>query len=155
GLSIFLNYRQQDTSGHALLLTDRLGQRFGEAAVHGAIDHGPEGERREEVRAQGAVLALIGPGWVSSLRASGGGRQAEDAARRELEWALRDVPDRVIPVLIDTAMPDPETLPRSVRAVCRIAPVQLRHASFDSDVTGLFERLDQVAAASARPAADG
>src|SRR6185437_6662047 len=64
GLHVFLNYRQ-DTAGHALLLTDRLGQRFGDGNVHGAIDHGDVGERREQVRAQGALLALIGPGWVS------------------------------------------------------------------------------------------
>ena len=44
GLSIFLNYRPQDTSGHALLLTDRLGQRFGEGSVQGASDHGPESD---------------------------------------------------------------------------------------------------------------
>jgi hypothetical protein len=108
GLHVFLNYRQ-DTSGHALLLTDRLGQRFGEGNVHGAIGHGAVGERREQIRAQGALLALIGPGWVPSLRTDGTGRHTDDAPRRELEWALRDVPDRVIPVLIDTALPDPET----------------------------------------------
>src|SRR5204862_3225194 len=28
-LNIFINYRRDDTSGHALLLTDRLGQHFG------------------------------------------------------------------------------------------------------------------------------
>jgi CHAT domain/SIR2-like domain len=155
GLRIFLNYRQQDTSGHALLLTDRLGQRFGEGNVHGSVDHAPEGERRDEIRAHGAFLALIGPGWVSSLRSSGAGRHTDDAVRRELEWALRDVPERVIPVLIDTAMPDPETLPRSLRAICRIEPVELRHASFDGDVAALFARLDQVAVATTRQSAEG
>ena len=153
GLHVFLNYRQ-DTSGHALLLTDRLGQRFGEGNVHGAIGHGDVGERREQVRAQGALLALIGPGWVPSLRTDGTGRHTDDAPRRELEWALRDVPDRVIPVLIDTAMPDPETLPRSLRALCRKEPVVLRHASFDTDTGGLFARLDQAAAGRTPPARD-
>src|SRR5439155_2230171 len=47
GLHIFLNYRQQDTSGHALLLTDRLSLRFGEGNVHGSVHHAPEGERRD------------------------------------------------------------------------------------------------------------
>jgi hypothetical protein len=154
--SIFLNYRQQDTAGHALLLSDRLSQRFGQGSVHGASDHGSESERREALGAHGTLLALIGPGWVSSLRTGGVGRGADDAARRELEWALRDVPDRVIPVLIDAAMPDPETLPRSLRAICRKEVVELRHASFDSDFAGLIARLDQVAAASTqRAAGDG
>ncbi|MGZ4306826.1 MAG: CHAT domain-containing protein [Solirubrobacteraceae bacterium] len=153
GLRIFLNHRD-DTSGHALLLTDRLSQRFGKGNVRGAIDHGSVGERREEVRARGALLALIGPGWVASLRTSGASRHTDDAARRELEWALRDAADRVIPVLIDTAMPDPETLPRSLRAICRRESVSLRHASFDSDVEGLFARLDQVAAGRTPTAPD-
>jgi hypothetical protein len=146
GMRVFLNYRQQDTSGHALLLTDRLGKRFGEGNVHGAADHWPESERREEIRAGGPFLALIGPGWVSSLRTDS--RHTDDASRRELEWALRDVPDRVIPVLIDTGMPDPETLPRSLRAICRKEAAELRHASFDSDVAGLIARVEQIATAS-------
>jgi hypothetical protein len=143
GVSVFLNYRQQDTSGHALLLADRLGQHFGEHNVHAAVDHGPENGRREEIRTRGRLVALIGPGWLSSLKTGEVGRRTDDAGRRELEWALRDVPSRVIPVLIDTSMPDPETLPRSLRAICRAEPVELRHSSFDSDVARLFARLDQ------------
>jgi hypothetical protein len=156
GMRIFLNYRQQDTAGHALLLSDRLVQRFGEGNVRGAVDHRPEGERHDEIRTQGALLALIGPGWVSSLRSGGTGRHADDAPRRELEWALRDLPERVIPVLIDTAMPDPETLPRSLRAICREEPAELRHASFDSDLAGLCTRIEGLAAARAlQPDEDG
>jgi hypothetical protein len=154
GLRIFLNYRHQDTSGHALLLTDRLVQHFGEGNVQGAVDHGTESERREEIRAHGALLALIGPGWVSSLRTGGTRSHADDAPRRELEWALRDAPDRVIPVLIDTAMPHPETLPRSLRAICRKEPAELRHASFDSDVAGLCTRIEHLAASRAPQAGE-
>jgi hypothetical protein len=154
GPNIFLNYRPQDTSGHALLLTDRLRQHFGEDNVHGALDSSPDDERRAEIQASGVVLALLGQTWVSSLGSSGAGRHADDHVRRELEWALRDVPDHVIPVLIDTAMPDPETLPRSLRALCRQAPVQLRHASFDSDLAGLIARLERVSAKPARPVAE-
>ena len=152
GLSIFLNYRQQDTSGHALLLTDRLGRRFGEGSVQGATDHGPQSGRREEITSGGALLALIGPAWVSSLKSGGAGRHADDHVRRELEWALRDVPDRVIPVLIDTAMPEADALPRSLRAICRKEPAELRHASFDHDLAGLIARLEQVATARSQPA---
>ena len=32
--AVFINYRREDTSGHALLLADRLGQRFGQDNVH-------------------------------------------------------------------------------------------------------------------------
>ena len=70
--------------------------------------------------------------------------------RREIEWALRDLPDSVIPVLIDAAMPDPETLPRSLRGLCRQESAELRHASFDRDVAGLIARLERVARCAVR-----
>jgi hypothetical protein len=151
GLSIFLNYRHEDTSGHALLLTDRLGQHFGHNSVHGAVDRRPEAERRAEIQASGVFLALIGPSWVSSLKTAAATRHADDQVRRDIEWALRDVPEFVIPVLIDAAMPDPETLPRSLRALCRKEPTELRHASFDDDFARLIARLDQVTTARAGP----
>ena len=70
--------------------------------------------------------------------------------RREIELALRDLPDAVIPVLIDTSMPKADTLPRSLRGLCRREPVQLRHVSFEHDLTALVARLE---ATSDRPVA--
>ena len=96
----------QDTSGHALLLTDRLGQRFGEDNVHGAVDHGASASDRERLRGKRAFLALIGPGWG---RASGAPARPPHRRRRRgasSSGRCAIVPDRVIPVLIDTAMPD-------------------------------------------------
>lgn len=150
-LSIFVNYRREDTSGHALLLTDRLRQRFGHDNVHLADDHHRAIDRPGQVPASGAFLALIGPAWVSNLKTASAARNAEDVVRREIEWALRGLPDAVIPVLIDTAMPDPETLPRSLRALCRKEGTELRHASFDHDLETLFARLERIAASAARP----
>jgi hypothetical protein len=148
--SIFINYRREDTSGHAILLSDRLGQHFGHQNVQFAVDHRSEVDRLAEIQATGIFLALIGTAWVSSLKTAGAAH-AEDFVRREIEWALRDLPDFVIPVLIDAAMPDPETLPRSLRGLCRKEWAQLRHASFDQDLAELIARLELIAGVGSRP----
>ena len=45
-------------------------------------------------------------------------------------------------VLIDATMPDPEMLPRSLRALCRSEPTHLRHATFDQDLPVLIEVVE-------------
>jgi hypothetical protein len=153
-LSIFVNYRRDDTSGHALLLTDRLSQHFGAENVHSGVDHGPGADRLEQIQdTDGVLLTLIGPGWGSSLKAAAVARHGHDFARRELELALRDIPERVIPVVIDAPMPDPATLPRSLRALRRRESTTLQHASFDHDLAALISRLERAASeATASPA---
>ena len=154
-LTILINYRPDDTAGHALLLAERLRQHFGEDSVHLAIDGRSETGRLAQIESRGVILALIGPTWVSSLRTAAMSRPAEDLVRREIESALRDLPDAVVPVLVDAAMPDPETLPRSLRGLSRKEAAGLRHASFDQDLGVLIARLERLADARAhRPARD-
>ena len=147
GPRILINYRREDTSGHALLLADRLKQRFGDDRVEFAVD-GADGDRLARLDGDGAFLALIGPGWTENLRTAVATRHAEDFVRQEIELALRDLPDAVIPVLIDASMPKADSLPRSLRGLCRREPAQLRHVSFEHDLTALVARLE---ATSDRP----
>jgi CHAT domain/SIR2-like domain len=149
-VSIFINYRLDDTSGHALLLVDRLRQHFGPDNVHLAIDRRSERDRPAQIHETSVFLALIGPAWLTSLKAASAARQSDDYARRAIECALRDSPDSVIPVLIDAAMPDPETLPRSLRGVCRKEWAELRHTSFEQDLAALIARLEQIADVTAK-----
>lgn len=144
-LHIFINYRRDDTGGHALLLADRLRQRFGTESVHFAVGGGLETNPITQVAARSVFLALVGPAWVSSLRTAAGARPAEDSVRRELELALRDLPNTVIPVLVDAAMPDPEILPRSLRGLSRKEAAELRHTYFDQDLAALIARLERLA----------
>ena len=150
---VLINFRREDTSGHALLLADRLGENFGQDNVHLAADDASELDLLAQIQPGGILLALIGPGWVSSLKAGASPRRIEDFRRREIEWALRELPDSVIPVLIDAAMPDPETLPRSLRGLCRKEWTELRHASFDRDLVALIARMRRVTDARSLPRA--
>ncbi len=150
GLRILINYRREDTSGHALLLADRLRQRFGSDNVQLAVD-GAQSDRLARLDGNLAFLALIGPAWTDNLRSARPARHAEDFVRREIELALRDLPEAVIPVLIDASMPVAETLPRSLRGLCQREPAQLRHLSFDLDLTALIARLEAI---SERPTPD-
>jgi hypothetical protein len=151
-LKIFLSYRRENAStSDARLLYDRLTQRFGQDDVYFDVKEESGLDWAKKIRSSGenatAFLALIGTGWTASLRGRrAGGRNdaGEDFVRREIEWALRDWPGFVIPVLIDTAMPEPVTLPRSLRGLCRYQAAQLRHDSFDSDIENLIERLDRI-----------
>ena len=150
-VSIFINYRPDDTSGHALLLVDRLRQHFGSDNVHLAVDRRSEIDRPAQIHDSSVFLALIGPMWLASLKATSAARQSDDYARRAIECALRDLPDSVIPVLIDAAMPDPETLPRSLRGLCRKEWAELRHTSFEQDLAALIARLRRIADVTAKP----
>ena len=150
-LNIVVNYRREDTGGHALLLADRLGQHFGDERVHRTSPEQSEITQPPTPGSTPVVLVLIGPAWTASLKLAGASGHTQDVPRREIERALRDLPESVIPVLIDASMPDAETLPRSLRGLCRREPTALRHASFDSDLDALIARLEHVAEARPSP----
>jgi serine/threonine protein kinase len=66
-LTVFINYRADDTSGAARFLSERLQQRFGPHAVALDIDLEPWMDRLSELRSDGkrggVFLVLIGPNW--------------------------------------------------------------------------------------------
>jgi CHAT domain/SIR2-like domain len=151
---VFINYRRDD-AGHALLLADRLRRDLGSESVQLAPDHGSELDRLAQVQESDVFLALIGPTWVSSLRGAGVSGRDEDWVRREIEWALRDLPDRVVAVSLDATIPDPSSLPRSLRGLFRTRPVELRHATFDEDLPGLVGRIGRIARSTVAPSPPG
>ena len=150
-MKIFLSYRREDSSSDARLLLDRLTQRFAQDDVYLDVRLESGLDWVKSLRSSGenaaAFLALIGPHWISSLRgrrADGRTEAGEDFVRKEIEWALRDWPGFVIPVLIDTVMPQQVNLPRSLRGLCRLQAAQLRHTSFDRDLKDLLQRLERI-----------
>ena len=150
-LTIFINYRRADTFGEAQLLSDRLKQHFGEDNVYFDVEQRSGIDWLAQIRAKGAeaayFLALIGPSWLSLLRAhieeAPPPRRPVDIARSEIEWALSEWSGELIPVLVNAPMPAPETLPRSIRGLCRRQAAELRQTSFQQDVDALIRRLEQ------------
>jgi len=154
-LQVFINYRHEDTWGEALLLFDRLANRFGAENVFldtRSLQPGMKflEEIKSHLPARGVLLALIGPRWMSSMRTREEARvaePAEDYVRFEIEYALkRNSGINVIPVLMGDAIPLPtaERLPRSLQALTKIEAEQVRPKRFDEDVAHLISRLEAI-----------
>jgi len=154
-LRVFINYRHEDTWGEALLLRDRLANRFGgENVFLDAHDLLPGMNWLEEIKSHRAdcdvLLSLIGPRWmpIMKMREQGAvAEPAEDYVRFEIEYALkRDSGIDVIPVLVGEAvLLAAETLPRSLQALAKIEVEQVRRKRFEEDVTHLIGRLETIA----------
>jgi hypothetical protein len=149
GLTIFVNYRRDDSGGQAQALAHGLKQRFGDHNVYFDVDQRAGIDWLAEIESKGAsarvFLALIGPAWLASLK-SRAQRGLEDYVLAEIEWALREWSGAVVPVLLDAQMPPPQLLPRSIRNLSRNEPVRLRRMSFESDLTQLIVGLEEMAA---------
>jgi len=145
---IFLSYRRDDTSGHAGRLYDGLSHRLGAGNVFQdvvAIDPGVDfGEAI--VRALDncdAVLAVIGPAWVTARTPAGLRRleQPDDYVRLELSTALARGA-RVIPVLVGGAdVPSSADLPDDMHSLADRQAVVLHDQTWQHDVDGLVSRL--------------
>jgi hypothetical protein len=125
-LRIFINYRRDDTAGHAGRLYDALSARFGDEHVFMDIDRMEPGVDFTEVisREVGScdvLLALIGRQWLTAT--DDGGRRRltnpNDYVRIEIEAAL-DRGIRIIPLLMqDVEMPAEGQLPQSLGRLAR------------------------------------
>src|SRR4051794_34002512 len=72
------------------------------------------------LRAASAVLVVVGPGWLEARDERGRRRlrQADDPVRLAIE-AAQSLGIPLVPVVVGGAkLPDPEGLPRSLRALC-------------------------------------
>ncbi len=98
-----------------------------------------------ELQSCAALLAVIGPEWLSAVTADGGRRiDAEgDILRHEIAVALRrDI--LVIPVLFETPMPRSRELPDDIRALADRQAQTVNHARFTTDVMGIVFALRPV-----------
>jgi hypothetical protein len=169
-MRIFINYRRHDSGAYAHLLRDRLTVRFGEANVFlDVVDLEPGMHWLEQIRSRGGsagvLLALIGPGWESQLRERSQSTLADgtaDMVKQEIELALtRGSGVVVVPVLIDDAvMPEPESLPRSLRPLAYLQAAPLRHSELEGDIERLLIHLEHIdeqpsAGAATEPAIPG
>jgi hypothetical protein len=144
---VFICYRRDDSAGHAGRVHDRLVRELGRDLFMDvdAIPLGADFTKilREEVAKCDVLLALIGPNWLN-VRNEQGNRRLEDSddfVRIEIATALqRNIP--VIPILLDGArIPKADQLPNDLEELTRRNGLEVRHASFHSDVDKLIRRL--------------
>lgn len=147
---IFISYRRSD-SQHAV---DRLQQEMrpyvknAKTDIFVDVDNIPIGRDFEE-HLQGkvgecdALLAVIGPDWLSSAKEDGTRRldDPEDFVRTEIAAALsRNIP--VVPVLLDGAqVPHASQLPENLKALAKRNGAQLDRKSFAADVDHIMTGL--------------
>lgn len=155
---VFISYRRTDTDS-ALLLYSWLRERFGAEQVFWDREDIPPGSRYDDVlieriRSAEALVALIGPTWVSVTDAVGVRRleSSTDWVRREIATAL-ELERLVLPVLMSgTEPPSVGELPADLRELARLEALQLSDLRLRER---LLAALDRVVPAAVRPAADG
>ena len=147
-MRIFLSYRRDDSAPRAGRLRDALAARFGDGNIFQDIVAIAPGERFDDAidAAHGqcdALIAVIGPGWITAVDAHGQARltSADDYVRRELATALsRATP--TIPVLVNGAlMPTAEQLPMDLRQLALRQALVLHDETWLSDVERLVRAL--------------
>lgn len=145
---IFISYRRDDSAGHAGRVHDRLQTTFGQDLLFMDVDAIPLGVNfadrlRSEVAKCDVLLAIIGPNWRDVKDASGSRRldDPSDFVRIEIATALqRGIP--VIPVLLDnSAVPKQQDLPADLKQLSLMNGLEVRHASFHTDMDRLIRGL--------------
>ena len=145
---VFISYRRDDSAPAAGRVHDRLEREFGRDLLFMDVDAIPLGVNfakvlSEEVGKCDALLAIIGPGWLDARDKDGKRRldSAEDFVRVEIAAALqRDIP--VIPILLEgTPVPGQDQLPDDIKELALRNGLDVRHASFHSDMDKLVRGL--------------
>jgi hypothetical protein len=157
--NIFINYRREDSAGHAGRLYDALSRRFGDDHVFMDVDAIEPGDDFAEVVEQkvgscDVLIALIGRHWLTATDRDGRRRldKPNDWVRLEIQTALARKETRVIPARVEgVEMPSPDHLPEPLRKLSHRMAVELRHARWGDDVGRLIKQLEDLAGAREPP----
>jgi len=129
---IFIGYRRSDSGSDARVIYDHLVVMFGKANVFfdvAAIAPGDDFRHvlERHLKKSSALVALIGPGWLSSVDAAGNSRLNDpgDYVAMEITVAL-DRGIAIIPVLLGgAAMPSPQMLPVQLRQLAFLNAIRI------------------------------
>ncbi|HEX7183924.1 MAG TPA: toll/interleukin-1 receptor domain-containing protein [Thermoanaerobaculia bacterium] len=148
--NIFINYRREDSAGHAGRLFDRLSSHFPGRlfmdvdTIAPGVDFGDAIE--QAVGSCEVLIVIIGQQWLTIKNASGTRRldDSGDFVRLEVEAALaRNI--RIIPVLVqDAPMPRAEDLPPSLARLARRNAIEISDARWGYDVDRLAHTIREV-----------
>lgn len=150
-LGVFISYRHEDGGGYANAIYPALVSRFGAKQVFKDVDAINPGDPwpdrlNRTLSSCDVVIAVIGPGWLSAADDSGQRLvNPDDWVRRELEQALaRGIP--IVPALVgDAELPDRNELPETLRPLCDRQSIELRNATWSSDLARLVKALNEFA----------
>jgi hypothetical protein len=145
---VFINYRGEDTRSYAVLLYRELSRLLGDNLVFldsESIKAGADFEQEilGRVRSCQALLAVVGPHWMTATNPSGQRRidDPEDWIRRELVVAFT-VDTKVIPVLTDDAvLPAVAALPADIAALAGRQFRRLRHRDANLDLSRIITEV--------------
>lgn len=145
---IFISYRRTTARWTARILYQELARTFGDNLVFMDVDTIAPGSQWHPVVHQAAMdaevmLVVIDQGWLDATDEAGRRRLDDpaDIVRREIEIGLRK-PARVVPILVDgAAMPQPASLPSTLRSLLDFQGVRLEHSSFESDLHTVIDRI--------------
>lgn len=150
-LRVFLNYRRDDSAGHAGRLYDDLTERSQDYDIFMDIDKLEPGVEFDQAIDRAldhcdVVLALIGRHWLTIADAEGQRRldNPDDYVRLELQAAL-ERGTRLIPVRVQGAdMPSSAQLPEPLRALARRHAVEISDTRWRHDVENLAGYLERL-----------
>ncbi|HMB21458.1 MAG: TIR domain-containing protein [Chloroflexota bacterium] len=155
---IFISYRRQDSSTMTGRIYDKLEAVFGSDKVFRDINDIGAGQDfrakiAQEVGESNVLLVIIGPKWENITDNQGNRRldNPNDFVRLEVEEGLKNPKTTVIPVLTENApMPNPETLPESLRELCFRNAVSVRQdPDFHPDMQRLTNQIQKIIKADA------
>ena len=149
---VFISYRREDSRGYAGWLQDQLERRYGEGSVFldtEDIDLGAHFPLSidKELQVAGAVLCLIGSGWMGPSGKSDERpriHRPQDWVRMEVGAALKSK-STVIPILLDgTPMPRRPELPPSLKSLPDRNGLPMSLGTWKSDFERLCAELDRL-----------
>ncbi|MEV5208260.1 toll/interleukin-1 receptor domain-containing protein [Micromonospora sp. NPDC053740] len=149
---IFINYRTVDSALGAVMLDNKLVERFGRDLVFRDDRSLPMGKAFEQIlwdrlQTSDVVLAVIGPHWLTEAV---DGLQliadSNDFVHREIAKAL-DLNLNLVPVLVgDTPLPKPQELPQELRRLPEYKAFSIRARNPEPDINRLVDQLAELPA---------
>jgi hypothetical protein len=150
-MTVFINYRREDSEGAARALYTKLMQRFGKKHCFldlDAIAAGEDWRNRigDTLENVDAIVVVIGRRW-SQILGDRAGQPEEDFVRLEIAEALRRPAVLVVPVLVEGAvLPRRESLPDDIRGLGAKHAHEIRGNAWEDDVARLIRDLQKARA---------
>ncbi len=145
---IFISYRHADTGSIAQRIKEKLISHFGADMVYLDVEIIPPGIRfdehiKEHVAIAPVFLELIGPAWAAQEDEQGNKRlfDRSDTLRNEILSALT-LKLAIIPVFIDTSVPDSRVLPERLRPLLKYDGVFIHSDQFDTGMATLIAAIE-------------